>query len=118
MLSSMPKIIITMIIFSSIMSHLSDAQFEDWCVADVQTPEDLLQGAMDWACKNGADCSKIQLNQACFFPNTTADHASFAFNSYYHNMKSKGGDCYFNAAAIITSLDPSHDSCNFDVSHE
>lgn len=76
-------------------------------MADVQTPDDVLQGAMDWACKNGADCSNIQLNQPCFFPNTTVDHASFAYNSYYQNMKTKGGDCYFNAAAIITSLNPS-----------
>lgn len=84
-----------------------DAQFEDYCIADEQTPDEELQNAINWACGNGADCSKIRLNQPCYLPNTVKDHASFAFNSYYQKFKHKGGSCYFNAAAIITALDPS-----------
>lgn len=82
--------------------------FEEWCIADEQTPDDELQRALDWACgKGGADCKKIQPHQPCFFPNTVKDHASYAFNNYYQKFKNKGATCYFNAAAMATDLDPS-----------
>lgn len=85
-----------------------DAQFREWCIADEQTPDDELQKALDWACgKGGADCSKIQVNQPCYLPNTIRDHASYAFNNYYQKFKNKGATCYFNSAAMITDLDPS-----------
>ncbi|XP_010087632.2 PLASMODESMATA CALLOSE-BINDING PROTEIN 5 [Morus notabilis] len=88
---------------------------EEWCVVDEQTPEEELQKALDWACqKGGADCSKIQVGQPCYLPNTLKDHAAFAFNDYYQKFKHKGGSCYFNAAAMVTALNPSHDSCKFD----
>ncbi|KAG8365346.1 hypothetical protein BUALT_Bualt18G0095100 [Buddleja alternifolia] len=107
------KALLVLILFVSI-SQNSDGQFEDYCIADEQATEDTLSGAMNWACGNGADCSAIQENQKCYFPNTTKDHASYAFNSYYQNMKHNGGSCYFTAAAILTGADPSHDSCKFD----
>ncbi|KAM1373466.1 hypothetical protein ACFX2I_024162 [Malus domestica] len=72
----------------------SAAEFEQWCITDEQTPDDELQAAMDWACGGGggADCSKIRVNQACYFPNTLKDHASYAFISYFQRFKHKGGD--------------------------
>lgn len=84
-----------------------DGQFADYCIADEQTPEDVLVEAMKWACSNGADCSAVAENQPCYLPDTAKDHASYAFNSYYQRMKHKGGSCYFNAAAILSDLDPS-----------
>lgn len=84
-------------------------QFEEWCIADEQTPDEELQRAMDWACENGgADCSMIKVNQPCYLPNTLKKHASYVFNSYYQRFKHKGGSCYFNSAAITTDLDPSN----------
>ena len=81
---------------------------EEWCVVDEQTPDEELQKALNWACQiGGADCSKIQVNKPCYLPNTLRDHASFAFNDYYQKFKHKGGSCYFNAAALVTGLDPS-----------
>ncbi|GFS38337.1 carbohydrate-binding X8 domain superfamily protein [Actinidia rufa] len=103
--SAMLRILLALLFLSSIPQK-SDGQFEDWCIADEQTPDEELQKALDWACGNGADCRKIQVNQPCFLPNTVKDHASFAFNSYYQKLKHKGASCYFNAAAIITALDP------------
>ncbi|CAB4306013.1 unnamed protein product [Prunus armeniaca] len=88
---------------------------EEWCIADEQTPDEELQMALNWACQvGGADCSKIQENQACYLPNTLQHHASYAFNNYYQKLKQQGGTCYFNAAAFVTALDPSHNSCKFE----
>ncbi|OMO76956.1 hypothetical protein CCACVL1_15276 [Corchorus capsularis] len=82
-------------------------ELREWCIADKQTPDEELKKALDWACgKGGADCSKLQVNQPCYHPNTIRDHASYAFNSYYHKFKTKGATCYFNSAAMITDLDP------------
>ncbi|KAM7271031.1 hypothetical protein ACFE04_030245 [Oxalis oulophora] len=72
--------------------------------------------ALDWACgRGGADCHKIQQNQACFLPNTIRAHASFAFNSYYQKFKHQGATCYFSSAAMITDLNPSQGSCKYEV---
>ncbi|KAL8046042.1 hypothetical protein ABFS82_08G155800 [Erythranthe guttata] len=107
------KILLVSILLLSI-PHDTDAQFEDYCIADEQATEDSLIGTINWACGNGANCTAIQENQMCFFPNTTLDHASYAFNSYYQNMKHNGASCYFTAAAVLTALDPSHGSCKFE----
>ncbi|XP_010270195.1 PREDICTED: glucan endo-1,3-beta-glucosidase 4 [Nelumbo nucifera] len=108
-------ILLLALLFLLLISHKSGAQFEHWCIADEQTTDDELQKALDWACgKGGADCSKIQVNQPCYLPNTVKDHASYAFNNYYQKFKNKGGSCYFNGAAMITELDPSHGSCRFE----
>lgn len=89
---------------------------KEWCIADEQTPDDDLQKALDWACGyGGADCRMIQPNKTCYLPNTVRDHASYAFNSYWQKSKNKGGSCYFNSAAMVTDLDPSHGPCHFEV---
>ncbi|KAJ6380626.1 hypothetical protein OIU77_029510 [Salix suchowensis] len=112
---SFPWILLLALSFLALMLQKSEGQFEEWCIADEQTPDDELQRAMDWACgKGGADCSKIQLNQPCYMPNTIRDHASYAFNNYYQKFKHRGATCYFNSAALITDLDPSQHSCKFE----
>ncbi|XP_077214270.1 carbohydrate-binding X8 domain superfamily protein [Tasmannia lanceolata] len=108
--------ILLALLFCMMILQKSDAQLgPQWCVADEQTPDEVLQKALDWACgRGGADCRKIQKNQPCYFPNTLKDHASYAFNSYWQKFKNVGGSCYFSAAAMVTDLDPSHDSCRFE----
>ncbi|ONK67432.1 uncharacterized protein A4U43_C06F20190 [Asparagus officinalis] len=89
---------------------------KEWCIADEQTPNDVLQQALDWACGfGGADCNLIQPNKPCYLPNTVRDHASYAFNSYWQKFKNKGASCYFNSAAMVTDLDPSHGPCRFET---
>ncbi|KAF5728845.1 Carbohydrate-binding X8 domain superfamily protein [Tripterygium wilfordii] len=114
MLSPSLRITIALLFITSIPQK-SDGQFQEWCIADKQTPDEELQKALDWACgKGGADCRKIQVNKPCYFPNTVKEHASYAFNSYYQKFKKRGATCYFNSAAMITDLDPSHGPCKFD----
>ncbi|XP_022638734.1 glucan endo-1,3-beta-glucosidase 12 isoform X1 [Vigna radiata var. radiata] len=119
--SPMLKVLIALLLLAvSFQAHVLlekfSGQFEEWCIADEQTPDEELQRAMDWACENGgADCSMIKVNQPCYLPNTLKKHASYVFNSYYQRFKHKGGSCYFNSAAITTDLDPSHGSCKYEL---
>ncbi|XP_024032103.1 glucan endo-1,3-beta-glucosidase 12 [Morus notabilis] len=108
--------ILLALLFLSVVPQKSDGEFdEQWCIADEQTPDDELQVALDWACgKGGADCSQIQVNKPCYFPNTVRAHASYAFNSYFQRFKHKDGSCYFKGAALITELDPSYKSCRYE----
>ncbi|KAI4319905.1 hypothetical protein MLD38_033446 [Melastoma candidum] len=103
------------VLFAAIFIGSVRGDFEQWCVADPQTPDDDLLAALDWACgQGGANCSMIQVNQPCYLPNSPKDHASFAFNSYYQKFKHQGGSCNFRSAAMVTDLDPSHGSCRYD----
>ncbi|KAI4378241.1 hypothetical protein MLD38_015748 [Melastoma candidum] len=103
------------VLFAAMLLESARGKFEQWCVADPQTPDEDLLAALDWACRQGGmDCSTIQAGQPCFLPNTLKDHASFAFNRYYQKFKHRGGSCYFRSAAMITELDPSHGSCHYE----
>ncbi|CAA7024231.1 unnamed protein product [Microthlaspi erraticum] len=104
---------IALLFISSTLPQNSGAEFGQWCVADRQFPDGVVQAALDWACQNGADCSKIQPGQPCFVPNTVMDHASFVFNDFYQRKKHSGGTCDFHSAAVVTETDPSHGSCIF-----
>ncbi|KAF7074706.1 hypothetical protein CFC21_079537 [Triticum aestivum] len=103
--------------FATVSAQQEDRNWEkQWCIADEQTPDDILQIALSWACgPGGADCTMIEPNKSCYLPNTVRDHASYAFNSYWQKYKKHGGSCYFNAAAMVTNLNPSRKSCNFEV---
>ncbi|VVA94584.1 unnamed protein product [Arabis nemorensis] len=69
--------------------------------------EQVLQKAIDYACGAGADCSQIQLNGACYQPNTVKNHCDVAVNSYYQKKASSGATCDFNGAAVISPSPPS-----------
>ncbi|XVF71093.1 hypothetical protein PTKIN_Ptkin12aG0007400 [Pterospermum kingtungense] len=84
-----------------------------WCVAKPTVPDSIIQAAMDYACGSGADCKSIQPNGACFQPNTMIAHASFAFNNYWQNTKGTGGTCDFGGTAMLVTVDPSFDKCQF-----
>ncbi|KAK7393796.1 hypothetical protein VNO78_22360 [Psophocarpus tetragonolobus] len=88
-------------------------QYALWCVAKPTVPDPIIQEAMDYACGSGADCKSIQPNGMCFQPNTLLAHASYAFNSYWQNTKIGGGTCDFGGTAMLVTVDPSYDKCNF-----
>ncbi|CAJ1964741.1 unnamed protein product [Sphenostylis stenocarpa] len=93
--------------------HKKPPQYALWCVAKPTVPDPIIQEAMDYACGSGADCKSIQPNGLCFQPNTLLAHASFAFNSYWQNTKIGGGTCDFGGTAMLVTVDPSYDKCNF-----
>nr|ABK23522.1 unknown [Picea sitchensis]ABK25697.1 unknown [Picea sitchensis] len=109
----LPLLLVLMIFVSA--ANLTEGAVAQWCIADPQAPDDMLQSALDWVCGyGGADCSKTQPNQECFLPDNLASHASIAFNSYWQKLKHQGASCYFDSAALVTESDPSHDGCEYD----
>uniref|UniRef100_A0A0D3HCK6 X8 domain-containing protein n=1 Tax=Oryza barthii TaxID=65489 RepID=A0A0D3HCK6_9ORYZ len=79
-----------------------------WCVAKPTVPLDRLQEAMDYACsQDGVDCQEISAGGSCFYPDSIAAHASYAFNSYWQKMKHIGGSCSFGGTAVLINSDPS-----------
>ncbi|CAN4090553.1 unnamed protein product [Withania somnifera] len=84
-----------------------------WCVAKPSVPDPIIQEAMNYACVSGADCDQILPNGSCYQPDTLFAHASYAFNSYWQRTKVAGGTCDFGRTAILVTVDPSFDGCQF-----
>ncbi|KAF8398557.1 hypothetical protein HHK36_017488 [Tetracentron sinense] len=85
-----------------------------FCVAKQDADPTKLEAGLDWACGQGqANCNAIQDGQRCYEPDTLQNHASYAYNDYFHKMQSVGGTCDFGGTATTTTVDPSHNSCVF-----
>ncbi|XP_077213063.1 O-Glycosyl hydrolases family 17 protein [Tasmannia lanceolata] len=85
-----------------------------FCVASTKATDDGLLSGLNWACGPGnANCSAIQPGQPCYSPDTLQNHASYAYNDYYHRTQATGGTCDFGGTAMISSSDPSYGSCIF-----
>ncbi|GAB4828737.1 hypothetical protein Ancab_018405 [Ancistrocladus abbreviatus] len=92
----------------------NDTTNQTYCVAKDGADPKMLQAALDWACGPGkVDCSPLMQGQPCYEPDTVAAHATYAFDTYYHQMVMAPGTCYFNGVATVSTTDPSHGSCVF-----
>ncbi|KNA17313.1 hypothetical protein SOVF_081040 [Spinacia oleracea] len=87
-----------------------------WCIANSGASESALQSGLDYACGSGlADCSTIQDGGSCYNPNSLANHASYAFNSYFQKNPSSTS-CDFGGAAVMVNTNPSTGSCIYPSS--
>lgn len=77
-----------------------------YCVCNSGLSDPVLQKNIDYACGNGADCSAIMQNGACFNPNTVKDHCNYAVNSYYQRKGQITGSCDFQGTATVTTTPP------------
>lgn len=90
----------------------NDTTNQTYCISMDGADPKLLQAALDWACGPGkVDCTALLQGQSCYDPDNVQQHASYAFDSYYHETGMAAGACDFNGVATITTTDPSHDSC-------
>ncbi|XP_021736902.1 probable glucan endo-1,3-beta-glucosidase A6 [Chenopodium quinoa] len=85
-----------------------------WCVVASNANITQLADAVTYACGQGkGTCAAIQPKGNCYNPNSLVSHASYAFSSYFSQMKSQGGTCYFNGLAVQTAKDPSSGKCKY-----
>ncbi|PIN11244.1 Glucan endo-1,3-beta-D-glucosidase [Handroanthus impetiginosus] len=97
----------------------NDTANQTYCAAKEGADAKMLQAALDWACGPGkVDCAALLQGQACYEPDTVFAHATYAFDTYYHQMGRTPGSCDFNGVATITTTNPSHGSCIFPGSSD
>ncbi|XP_068651993.1 glucan endo-1,3-beta-glucosidase 4-like [Aristolochia californica] len=85
-----------------------------FCVSNGNATSGALLEGLNWACGLGnANCSAIQEGHPCYDPNNLDNHASYAYNDYYHRTVATGRTCDFGGTAMITSNDPSYGFCIF-----
>ncbi|GFS39527.1 O-Glycosyl hydrolases family 17 protein [Actinidia rufa] len=95
----------------------NDTTSQTYCAAKDGADEKMLQAALDWACGPGkVNCSLLLQGQPCYEPDTVVAHATYAFDTYYHQMGKGPGTCEFNGVAAITTSNPSHGSCVYSGS--
>ncbi|KZV25759.1 glucan endo-1,3-beta-glucosidase 9 [Dorcoceras hygrometricum] len=95
--------------------NAQDVQYlsSKWCV--INNNEDLSNAsalALD-AC-SAADCTEISSGGSCFNLSWPGN-ISYAFNSYYQQHDQNEQSCNFSGLGLITTVDPSVDTCRFYV---
>jgi hypothetical protein len=83
-----------------------------WCIARSNVSDVDLQNALDWVCgplpgQGQVNCGPISSGGACFDPDTTPHHSSYAFNEYFQQSNASLSACDFSGNAVITNIDPS-----------
>ncbi|TYG70824.1 hypothetical protein ES288_D05G345400v1 [Gossypium darwinii] len=97
--------LVCLVLFLAMTGHSSAT----YCLCNDGVGDQALQTTLDYACGNGADCSAIQQNGACYNPNTVKDHCNYAVNSYFQNKGQVTGSCDFaGTASIFPPLAPIH----------
>lgn len=87
----------------------NDTTNQTYCSVKQGVDPKMLQAALDWACGPGkVDCAPLLQGQACYEPDNVAAHATYAFDTYYHQMGMAPGSCDFNGVATITTTNPSN----------
>ncbi|KAF3959626.1 hypothetical protein CMV_015576 [Castanea mollissima] len=92
----------------------NDTTNQTYCAVKNGADPKMVQAALDWACGAGkVDCTPLSQGQSCYEPDNVLAHATYAFDSYYHQMGKAPGTCDFKGVAAITTTDPSHGTCIF-----
>lgn len=86
----------------------NDTTNQTYCAVKNGADPKMVQAALDWACGAGkVDCTPLSQGQSCYEPDNVLAHATFAFDTYYHQMGKAPGTCDFKGVAAITTTDPS-----------
>ncbi|KAJ8761155.1 hypothetical protein K2173_001211 [Erythroxylum novogranatense] len=87
----------------------NDTTNQTFCAAKEGADPKMLQAALDWACGPGkVDCSALVQGEPCYEPDNVIAHATYAFDTYYHQMGKASGTCDFNGVATVTTTNPSN----------
>ncbi|KAL6549328.1 hypothetical protein OROHE_008445 [Orobanche hederae] len=94
------------LVFILLLLSMADHSVATCCGCKEGVSDLGLQAALDYACGNGADCSKLNSNGgASANQNTLKDHCSYAVNSYFQNHGQQPSACVFSGAATIVPSD-------------
>lgn len=80
---------------------------QTWCVAKPSASEEELKKIIDFACSELNDCTLIQNNGPCCYPNTLINHASVVMNLYYQKNGRNYWNCDFSSSGLKVLTDPS-----------
>lgn len=79
-----------------------------WCVAARSANPTELVNALSFACSHGnGTCEALMPGRECYEPLSVGSHSSYAFSSYWAQLRSQGATCYFNGLAEQTTRNPS-----------
>ncbi|KAF3431577.1 hypothetical protein FNV43_RR26308 [Rhamnella rubrinervis] len=98
-------VLVYILVLLALTGHSSAA----YCVCKDGSDQNL-QKALDYACGNGADCSQILQNGACYNPNTVKNHCDYAVNSYFQKKNQAVGSCDFAGVATQSQTAPTGQS--------
>ncbi|XP_042453269.1 major pollen allergen Ole e 10-like [Zingiber officinale] len=105
----------SLLLFSLFSGAANLAQTEankTWCVAKPSSDAATLIANLNYACSQlQVNCSVLRIGCACARPNSLISHASVAMNLYYQTAGRHYWNCFFNDSALVTTTDPSFDSC-------
>jgi len=92
-----------------------------WCIARSNVSDVDLQNALDWVCgplpgQGQVNCGPINAGGACFDPADEFHHTSFAFNELFQLSNGFLASCNFTGCGVITNVDPSSGTCEFQGS--
>ncbi|XP_062209215.1 glucan endo-1,3-beta-glucosidase 9-like [Phragmites australis] len=84
-----------------------------WCVVDNNKDLPNVSSSFSAACSNG-DCTALLPGGSCSRLGWPGN-VSYAFNNYYQQHDQIEESCNFNGLGLITTVDPSVDSCPFPL---
>ncbi|OVA16056.1 Glycoside hydrolase [Macleaya cordata] len=88
---------------------------KEWCVMspEASTSDPNLGDSVNYACTY-ADCTSLGFGSSCGELDAKSN-ASYAFNRFYQTANQQKGSCGFNNLAVLTTKDPSHGTCRFEI---
>ncbi|KAK9275354.1 hypothetical protein L1049_022618 [Liquidambar formosana] len=86
-----------------------------WCVMapEASTLDPNLPQSINYACTY-ADCTSLGYGSSCGRLDARSN-ASYAFNAYYQTLNQQKGTCQFSNLSVITTINPSQDTCRFEI---
>ncbi|KAF5481592.1 hypothetical protein F2P56_002232 [Juglans regia] len=87
----------------------------EWCVMapEASLTDPNLPQSISYACSY-ADCTSLGYGSSCGMLDARSN-VSYAFNAYYQTMDQRKGACQFNNLSVVTTKDPSQDTCRFQI---
>ncbi|KAF8393710.1 hypothetical protein HHK36_021957 [Tetracentron sinense] len=86
-----------------------------WCIMapEANIFDSNLPGSVNYACTY-ADCTSMGYGSSCSRLDARSN-ASYAFNMYYQTVNQQNGACQFSNLSLLTTTDPSRDTCRFEI---